>query len=102
MRRTINVLRIRFFRVKKQLIDINQTFIRVFLHKNEEKTTTYQEILYLCRRNIGSAPIRTFQHKTTTKTCKQRNDKQKRQIKTTQQKQRNNNQNENNKTNYQL
>ena len=102
MRRTINVLRIRFFRVKKQLIDINQTFIRVFLHKNEEKTTTYQEILYLCRRNIGSAPIRTFQHKTTTKTCKQRNDKQKRQIKTTQQKQRNNNQNENNKSNYQL
>ena len=102
MRSTINVLRIRFFRVKKQLIDINQTFIRVFLHKNEEKTTTYQEILYLCRRNIGSAPIRTFQHKTTTKTCKQRNDKQKRQIKTTQQKQRNNNQNENNKSNYQL
>lgn len=102
MRRTINVLRIRFFRVKKQLIDINQTFVRVFLHKNEEKTTTYQEILYLCRRNIGSAPIRTFQHKTTTKTCKQRNDKQKQQTKTTQQKQRNNNKNENHKSNFQL
>ena len=103
MRRTIDVPRIRFFRVKKQPIDINRTFVRVFLHKNEEKTTTYQKILYLCRRNIGSAPIRTFQHKTTTKTCKQRNDKPKRQIKTTQQKQRNNNnQNENHKSNYQL
>lgn len=73
-----------FFVSKKQLIDINRTFTRVFLHKNEEKTTTYQEILYLCRRNIGSAPIRTFQHKTT------------------KQKQRNNNKNENHKSNYQL
>lgn len=44
-----------FFVSKKQPIDINQTFTRVFLHKNEEKITTYQEILYLCRRKTGYA-----------------------------------------------
>lgn len=92
MRRTIDVPRIRFFRVKKQPIDINQTFTRVFLHKNEEKITTYQEILYLCRRNIGSAPIRTFQHKTTKQKQRNKNNNQR----------NDNNQNENHKSNYQL
>ena len=97
MRRTIDVPRIRFFRVKKQPIDINQTFIRVILHKNEEKTTTYQEILYLCRGKTGSAYSNLSTQNNKTKTT-QRNQ----QIKTTQQKQRNNNQNENHKSNYQL
>ena len=97
MRRTIDVPRIRFFRVKKQPIDINQTFTRVFLHKNEEKTTTYQEILYLCRGKTGSAYSNVSTQNNKTKTT-QRNQ----QIKTTQQKQRNNNQNENHKSNYQL
>lgn len=89
MRHTIDVPRIRFFRVKKRLIDINQTFIRVFLHKNEEKITTYQEILYLCRRNIGSAysNVSTQNNNENLQTTKQRN---------------NNNQNENHKSNYQL
>ena len=97
MRHTIDVPRIRFFRVKKQPIDINQTFTRVFLHKNEEKTTTYQEILYLCRRKIGSAysNLSTQNNNENLQTTKQ-------QIKTTQQQQRNNNQNENHKSNYQL
>lgn len=86
-----------FFVSKKQLIDINQTFTRVFLHKNEEKTTTYQEILYLCRGKTGSAYSNLSTQNNKTKTT-QRNQ----QIKTTQQKQRNNNQNENHKSNYQL
>lgn len=94
MRRTIDVPRIRFFRVKKQPIDINRTFVRFFLHKNEEKTTTYQKILYLCRRKTG---FRLFERFNT----KQQNKNNK--TKTTQQKQRNkNNQNENHKSNYQL
>ena len=97
MRHTIDVPRIRFFRVKKQLIDINQTFTRVFLHKNDEKTTTYQEILYLCRGKTGSAYSNLSTQNNKTKTT-QRNQ----QIKTTQQKQRNTNQNENHKSNYQL
>lgn len=77
-----------FFVSKKQLIDINQTFTRVFLHKNEEKITTYQEILYLCRRNIGSAysNVSTQNNNENLQTTKQRN----------------NNQNENHKSNYQL
>lgn len=78
-----------FFVSKKQLIDINQTLIRFFLHKNEEKITTYQEILYLCRRNIGSAysNVSTQNNNENLQTTKQRN---------------NNNQNENHKSNYQL
>ena len=97
MRHTIDVPRIRFFRVKKHLIDINQTFTRVFLHKNEEKTTTYQEILYLCRRKTGFRLFERFNTKQQHKTTTQNNN-----TKTTQQKQRNNNQNENHKSNYQL
>lgn len=52
-----------FFVSKKQPIDINQTFTRVFLHKNEEKTTTYQEILYLCRRKTGFRLFERFNTK---------------------------------------
>lgn len=61
-----------FFVSKKQLIDINQTFARLFLHKNEEKTTTYQEILYLCRRNIGSAYSNVSTQNNKTKTTQQK------------------------------
>lgn len=83
-----------FFVSKKQLIDINRTFTRVFLHKNEEKITTYQEILYLCRRKTG---FRLFERFNT----KQQNKNNA--TKTTIKKQRNNNnQNENHKSNYQL
>lgn len=52
-----------FFVSKKQLIDINRTFTRVFLHKNEEKTTTYQKILYLCRRKTGFRLFERFNTK---------------------------------------
>lgn len=52
-----------FFVSKKQLIDINQTFTRVFLHKNEEKITTYQEILYLCRGKTGFRLFERFNTK---------------------------------------
>ena len=64
-----------FFVSKKQPIDINQTFTRVFLHKNEEKITTYQEILYLCRRNIGSAysNVSTQNNNENLQTTKQQN-----------------------------
>ena len=83
-----------FFVSKKQPIDINQTFTRVFLHKNEEKITTYQEILYLCRRKTG---FRLFERFNT----KQQNKNNA--TKSTINKQRNdNNQNENHKSNYQL
>lgn len=60
-----------FFVSKKQLIDINRTFTRVFLHKNEEKATTYQEILYLCRRKTGSAYSNVSTQNNKTKTTQQ-------------------------------